>query len=387
MKRSKEKEKGEAVQSKTQQREENEGQAKGQERDDKQNQREATEKEKGAGSPRASLSPSHSPSPSEPRSSESLFGGEGDFKGNFRDVQRRRKGGRDDPWSDHFFGHSLAFSPDCSLLAVGEPGTDDNQGVVVVYRVTANDTKVKLASSPKLGSLVFHSSPPFSGSSLSWHADPLNDTVTVFSEEKLKMTIVPPKSVQRSKKEGNPLFGFAVSSCSLHLNSGSSPSASSQKRALHFLVASAPANVGERHGNVYAYILTAKIIQQKGGDGRIRKMVRCHYELVQDLGYQGGVGPFVVLQRITLKDAGGFGEARMGDSVHFLMQKEAVEATPAAQMEQNLAETETVFLQATEQRQGEAAYILRMDGDKWKAGLPAFVPATSSFVNFLTRTA
>uniref|UniRef100_A0A0G4H869 Dickkopf N-terminal cysteine-rich domain-containing protein n=1 Tax=Chromera velia CCMP2878 TaxID=1169474 RepID=A0A0G4H869_9ALVE len=308
--------------------------------------------------------------------------------------KRERKGLRRVPlkaaWLDHYFGYSLAFSDDCSLLAVGEPGTDEQQGAVSVYRLSniegqpseqeggesnpAPQLSFTFAMPPKRR-LVTRPDPPLAGSRLSWTANPSTDRVSLSTDrfffsnavsdadgeenpdpeeekeeetqphievhhETVTVDLAPPRRRFRPvsrDRGGKALFGTAVSQCSVPISPDSD-------EYVHFLAVSAP---GSWHGNVYIYALTQA---ETGGSvtGRVGDDLKFGfgYEMVQELVSQGGKGPFDFLQRLTLRDAGGFGEARLGQTVQFETRE--------------TEERETV-LRTTEQREGAQAYRFRMD--------------------------
>uniref|UniRef100_A0A0G4HF75 Uncharacterized protein n=1 Tax=Chromera velia CCMP2878 TaxID=1169474 RepID=A0A0G4HF75_9ALVE len=296
------------------------------------------------------------------------------------------------PWLDHLFGFSLAFSDDCSLIAVGEPGTDEQQGAVSVYRLRpptdvqgqktrggegAKALPFTFATRPARH-LVTRKDPPLAGRRLSWTADPTRDRVSLQTRrltlslsaatpteksqqepssevhiETVNVDLAPPRrrfSPRSRDRGGKALFGSAVTHCSVPLQQ--SEGESGETEYVHFLAVSAP---GSWHGNVYVYVLTegegdtglGGSLTGSVGDDR---KTGFGYEMVQELVSQGGKGPFDFLQRLSLRDAGGFGEARMGQSVQFVKNENA--------------ETDEIVLLTTEQREGAQAYGFKMDTDR-----------------------
>uniref|UniRef100_A0A0G4HNB5 Dickkopf N-terminal cysteine-rich domain-containing protein n=1 Tax=Chromera velia CCMP2878 TaxID=1169474 RepID=A0A0G4HNB5_9ALVE len=319
--------------------------------------------------------------------------------------ERKARVGRKQPmkarWLDHYFGYSIAFSEDCSLLAVGEPGTDEQQGAVSVYRLkemetgtrkAADDTTLSTSTAPfpfathPKRQVVTRPNPPLAGKRLTWTATPTHDTVSLSSHrlflsheeeeqnseneeeentfheqpetpptpsvelQTLTVDLAPPRRRFRPRSRdlgGKALFGTAVAQCSVAIGDSAD-----NDEHVHFLVVSAP---GSWHGNVYVYALTegergGSVTGSVGDDGK----TGYGYEIVQELVAQGGKGPFEFLQRLTLRDAGGFGEARMGQTVRFL------ESVTQENNEEEEEKNEVVLL-TTEQRENDQVYGFRMN--------------------------
>uniref|UniRef100_A0A0G4FD71 Disintegrin domain-containing protein n=1 Tax=Chromera velia CCMP2878 TaxID=1169474 RepID=A0A0G4FD71_9ALVE len=299
-----------------------------------------------------------------------------------KEKRKRKRSPAKAPWLDHLFGFSLAFSQDCSLLAeysVGEPGTDEQQGAVSVYRLRrpvddlseanekgSNSSPFTFATRPAR-LLVTRGDPPLSGRRLSWSADPTKDRVTLETRrltlsppkrdesrqvdiEAVRVDLAPPRRRFRPRgrdRGGKALFGSAVTQCS-------APVAAGSDEFVHFLAVSAP---GSWHGNVYVYVLTEG---QAGGSmtGSVgdQRAGGFGYEIVQELVSQGGKGPYDFLQRLSLRDAGGFGEARMGQTVKFEIKENS----------------EEMLLLTTEQREGAQAYGFKMGTKETEPVWPPF---------------
>uniref|UniRef100_A0A0G4I012 Disintegrin domain-containing protein n=1 Tax=Chromera velia CCMP2878 TaxID=1169474 RepID=A0A0G4I012_9ALVE len=374
------------------------------------------------------------------------------------------------PWLDHLFGFSLAFSHDCSLLAVGEPGTDEQQGAVSVYRLrtetpdSSNQPAAvregkenESASPPPLPftfatrpsrRLVTRRDPPLAGCRLSWAADPTRDRVSLQTRrltlrlssetpplsakssptessetallaadsasadaeadeddrdplnspspsphqttnrqvqfETVNVDLAPPRrrfSPRSRDRGGKALFGTAVAQCSVPLKGSGGDE--EEDAYVHFLAVSAP---GSWHGNVYVYVLTEGE-GESGLGGSVTGSVGDDlssgfgYEMVQELVSQGGRGPFDFLQRLSLRDAGGFGEARMGQTVRFerrqtQTQREMSDEAKAGDDSEEWKDEEIILL-TTEQREGAQAYGFRMftrGGKGEEESLPVWPP-------------
>uniref|UniRef100_A0A0G4I2G0 Disintegrin domain-containing protein n=1 Tax=Chromera velia CCMP2878 TaxID=1169474 RepID=A0A0G4I2G0_9ALVE len=349
------------------------------------------------------------------------------------------------PWLDHLFGFSLAFSHDCSLLAVGEPGTDEQQGAVSVYRLRVEDpdgqpnpnagakanTNLKAHAYPftfatrPARRLVTRKDPPLAGRRLTWTADPTKDRVSLETRrltlflaasktsakdsksdkqqqmeteeegenanslhiETVNVDLAPPRrrfSPRSRDRGGKALFGSAVAHCSMPLKKGKDGVEEDKEEYVHFLAVSAP---GSWHGNVYVYVLTegegegdALLGGSLTGSVGDDRKTGFGYEIVQELVSQGGRGPFDFLQRLSLRDAGGFGEARMGQTVQFEKRKregdaQAVEKSGEVDERESVGGEETIFLLTTEQREGAQAYGFKMNAGEGE-GAPVWPPFT-----------